>query len=155
MGYGRLAGRVSLPTQYTVDVEVTTNVPEDSVMHGQQDVDPKKVWPIQTGEFLRKVRLAATFGTQRGSNCSLDGIDTADQSWYPRRPGIFYQLLYDEWVTGSLSGPLLWDDRVEGGARGGDVVSLQHTAAAGWKHRNVSFVEQALANAQGLRGGRR
>ena len=34
--------------------EATTNVPEDSVMYGQQDVDPKKVRPIQMGEFLRK-----------------------------------------------------------------------------------------------------
>ena len=34
--------------------EVTTDVPEDSVMYDQQDVNPKKVRPIQTGEFLRK-----------------------------------------------------------------------------------------------------
>ena len=41
---------------------------------------------------------------------------------------------YDEWMTGSLSGPLarikvdeklLWDDRMEGGARGGVAVSLK------------------------------
>ena len=34
--------------------EVTTDVPEDSVTCDQQDVDPKKVRPIQMGEFLRK-----------------------------------------------------------------------------------------------------
>ena len=34
--------------------EATTDVPEDSVMYDQQDVDPKKVRPIQMGEFLRK-----------------------------------------------------------------------------------------------------
>ena len=34
--------------------EATTDVPEDSVTYDQQDVDPKKVRPIQMGEFLRK-----------------------------------------------------------------------------------------------------
>ena len=34
--------------------EVTTDVPENSVVHDQQDVDPKKVRLIQTEEFLRK-----------------------------------------------------------------------------------------------------
>ena len=34
--------------------EATTDVPEDSIMCDQRDVDPKKVRPIQMGEFLRK-----------------------------------------------------------------------------------------------------
>ena len=34
--------------------EVTTDVPEDRVEFDQQEVDPKKVRPIQMGEFLRK-----------------------------------------------------------------------------------------------------
>ena len=34
--------------------EVTTDIPEESVTSDQQDVDPKKVRPIQMGEFLRK-----------------------------------------------------------------------------------------------------
>ena len=34
--------------------EVTTDVPEDSVTHEQQEVDPQKVWPIEMGETLRK-----------------------------------------------------------------------------------------------------
>ena len=34
--------------------ELTTDIPEDSVMYDQQDVAPKKVRPIQMGEFLRK-----------------------------------------------------------------------------------------------------
>ena len=34
--------------------EITTDVPEDSVMYDQQEVDPKKVRPIQMGAFLRK-----------------------------------------------------------------------------------------------------
>ena len=43
--------------------EVTTDIPEDSVTCDQQDVDPKKVRPVQVGEFLRGIRLAATPGT--------------------------------------------------------------------------------------------
>ena len=34
--------------------EATSDIPEDSVTYDQQDVDPKKVRPIQMGEFLRK-----------------------------------------------------------------------------------------------------
>ena len=34
--------------------EATTDVPEESVVYDQQDFDPKKVRPIQMGEFLRK-----------------------------------------------------------------------------------------------------
>ena len=34
--------------------EVTTDIPENSVTNDQQDVDPKKVLPIQMGEFLWK-----------------------------------------------------------------------------------------------------
>ena len=63
---------------------------------------------------------------------------------------IFHQLLYDEWMTGSLSGPLarieadkkklLWDDRLDDGARGAVPVSPQaHSSSV--KHRNVSFVK--------------
>ena len=34
--------------------EVTTDVQEDSVTYEKQDVDPKRVRPIQMGDFLRK-----------------------------------------------------------------------------------------------------
>ena len=34
--------------------EITADVLEDSVMHDQQAVDPRKVRPIRMGEFLRK-----------------------------------------------------------------------------------------------------
>ena len=65
---------------------------------------------------------------------------------------IFHQLLFDEWMTGSLSGPLArikvdekncsgmieWKAVREAASR----FLPKHTAAAVWKHRNVSFVEQ-------------
>ena len=45
--------------------EITTDVPEDSVMYDQQHVDPKKVRPIQVGGGGRaKICLKATLGTQ-------------------------------------------------------------------------------------------
>ena len=44
--------------------EVTSDIPEDSVAYDQQDVDPKKVRPIQMGRVLAEMRLGATFGTQ-------------------------------------------------------------------------------------------
>ena len=34
--------------------EATADVSEDSVMYDQQEVDPKKVRPMQMVEFLRK-----------------------------------------------------------------------------------------------------
>ena len=40
--------------------EVTTDIPEDSVTYDQQDVDPKKVRPIQMERVLAELRLAAT-----------------------------------------------------------------------------------------------
>ena len=56
---------------------------------------------------------------------------------------IFHQLLWDEWMTGSLSGPLgsgmiEWQAVREAASR----FLTKHTAAAAWKHRNVSFFEQ-------------
>ena len=38
----------------TEALEVTTDIPEDSVTYDQQDVDPKRVRPIQMGEFLQE-----------------------------------------------------------------------------------------------------
>ena len=65
---------------------------------------------------------------------------------------IFHQLLHDEWMTGSLSGPLArikvdekncfgmieWQAVREAAVR----FLSKHTAAGAWKHRNVSHVEQ-------------
>ena len=63
---------------------------------------------------------------------------------------IFRQLLFDEWMAGSISGPLArikvdekncpgmiaWKAVCEAASR-----FLPRHAAAAWKHRNVSFVE--------------
>ena len=119
---------------------------------------PRKFVPFRResscGKYVSRRLLARSEGEIAGLTTSIRQIGVGTP-FGAEALAIFHQLLYDEWMTGSLSGPLLWDDRVEGGARGGDVVSLQHTAAAAWKHRNVSFVEQALAYTQGSRGGRR
>ena len=102
------------------------------------------------GEFLR---LPATSGTRQGRNCSPDDFDAADRSWFSKSAlAIFHQLLYDEWMTGSLSGPLArikvdekncfgmieWKAVREAASR----FLPKHTAAAAWKHRNLSHVEQ-------------
>ena len=64
----------------------------------------------------------------------------------------FHQLIYDEWTTGSLIGPLARikvDENSGFGMIGWKAVHEaasrflpMHAAAAPWKHRNVSFVEQ-------------
>ena len=66
--------------------EVTTDIPEDSVTYEQQDVDPKKVRPIQMGvcSVLAEVRLAATLAAHRRRNCSPHDIDAADRSGQSR-----------------------------------------------------------------------
>ena len=131
--------------------EDTTDIPEDGVTFDQQDVDPKKVRPIQMGEFLRKYVSWRLLALSEGE---ISALTTSMRQIGVGTPGgaealaIFHQLICDECMTGSLSGPLarrkklLWDDRMEGGARGGVAVSPKHRAAAAWKHRNVSFVEQ-------------
>ena len=50
--------------------EVTADVPKESVTYDQQAVDPKKVSPIQVGEFLREICLQASLSTERRRNCS-------------------------------------------------------------------------------------
>ena len=75
-------------------------------------------------------------GTQGGDDCLA----------------IFHQLLYDEWMTGSVSGPLARTKVDEKNCFGmiewkavreaPSQVLPKHMAAAAWKHRNVSYVEQ-------------
>ena len=72
--------------------EISADIPEDSVMYDRHEVDPKKVRPIQMGEFLPKYIAALTtsmrqigVGTQGGAEALAN----------------FHQLLYDEWITGS------------------------------------------------------
>ena len=95
--------------------------------------------------------FAKTPSTQRRRNCSLDDFDAANRSRHSRWP-ISHQILYDEWMTSSLSGPLARIKADEKNCFGmiewkavREAVSRflpKHTAAAVWKHRNVSFVEQ-------------
>ena len=88
--------------------EVTPDITEDRVTYEQQEVDPKKVGPIQMGEFLRKYvsrRLSFSEG-------EIAALTTASRLIGVGTPGgqealaIFQQLFCDEWMTGSLSGPL-------------------------------------------------
>ena len=65
--------------------EATTDVPEDSVMYDQQDVGPKKVRPIQMGEFLRKYISRRLLALSQGEIAAPHHIDAADRSGYPRR----------------------------------------------------------------------
>ena len=44
--------------------EITTGVPEDSVVYDQQEVDSLKSLAHPHGRIPAEVRLAATFGTQ-------------------------------------------------------------------------------------------
>ena len=135
--------------------EVATYVPEDSVTYDQQDVDPQKVRPVQMEEFLRKCvsrrllalsegEIAALTTTMRQLGVGSQGVAEA--------LALFHQLLYDEWAAGALREPLArikvdekncfgmieWKAVTEAASR----FLLKHTAAAAWKHRNLSHVEQ-------------
>ena len=79
---------------------------------------------------------------------------------------IFHQFIYDEWMTGSLSGPLAIirvDDKHCFGMIDSKAVREaasrfhpQHTAAATWEHRNVSHLEQeGVSSMPKDRGGKR
>ena len=78
-------------------------------MCDQQDVDPKKVRPILMGEFLRVCVSRRLLALSEGEIAALTtsmrqiGVGTAGGAW---ALSTFHQLLYDEWMTGSLSGPL-------------------------------------------------
>ena len=89
--------------------EITTDVPEDSTVYDQQVVDPINVRPIQMGEFLRKYVSRRLLALSEGE---IAALTTSMRQHGVGTPGgaealaIFHQLLYDEWMTGSLSGPL-------------------------------------------------
>ena len=80
-----------------------------SVTYDQQEVDPKKVRPIQTGEFLRKYvsrrLLALSEGEIAALTTSIRQIGVGTPGGAEALP-IFHQLLFDERMAGSLSGPL-------------------------------------------------
>ena len=119
------------------------------------DVDPKKVRAHSDGRVPAEIRLAATFGLSEGEIAALTspmrqiGVGTPGGA---EALAIFHQLLYDEWMTGSLSGPLA---RIKVGEK--NCLGMiewkavretawrflpKYTAAATWTHRNLSHVEQ-------------
>ena len=89
--------------------QVTTDIPEGSVTNDQQDVDPKKVRPIQMREFLRKCVSRRLLALSEGETAAFT---TSMRQIGVGTPGgaeglaMFHQLLHDEWMTGSLIGPL-------------------------------------------------
>ena len=121
--------------------EVTTDIPEDGVTHDQQDVDPKKVRTIQTGEFLRK-HVSRRQPSRQRCGRSEWALQVALWPW----PSSISSL-----KAGSLGGPLArvkvdekncfgmieWKAVREAASR----FSQKHTAAATWKHRSLSHVE--------------
>ena len=90
--------------------EITADIPEDSVMYDQHDVDPKKVRPIQVEEFLRKCvsrrLLALSEGVDRSSHRRRCGNSEFVPKAALRLFTIFHQLFHDEWAEGSLAEPL-------------------------------------------------
>ena len=63
--------------------EVTTDVPEDSVMYDQQDVVPEKVRPIQMEEFLRKYVSRRLLVLSEGEIAALT-TSMRQIGWVPR-----------------------------------------------------------------------
>ena len=135
--------------------EISADVPEDSVMYDQQVVDPKKVRPILMGEFLRKYVSRRLLALGEGE---IAAIATAIRQLGVGSQGgvealaIFHQLINDERASGSPNEPPA-RIKVDGKNCFGMIewkavreVALRflpkHTAAAGWKHRNLSHVEQ-------------
>ena len=122
--------------------EVTSDVPEDSVTYHQQDIDPKKVRPIQMGQFLRKYVSQRLFALNEGEIAALTtsmrqigvGTQGGAEAW-----AIFHQLIYDEWMTGKNCLGMIERKAVrEAAAR----FPPTHTAAA---------ARRAPANAEGSR----
>ena len=88
--------------------ELTTDTPKDSVTYEQQEVDTQKIRPVQMVEFFRKyvsrrlLALSEEIATLTTSMRQI-GVGTPGGA---EALTIFHQLLYDEWMTGSLSGQL-------------------------------------------------
>ena len=61
--------------------EVTADVPEDSVIYDQQEVDSRKSSVHSDGRVLAEVCLAATFGAQRRRTCRPHDSNAAARRW--------------------------------------------------------------------------
>ena len=86
--------------------EVTADIPEDIVTYDQQDVDSKKVRPIQMGEFMRKYVWHSVRERLQPSRLRCGRSEWALQVALRPWPSFISKLLNDEWMTGSLRGPL-------------------------------------------------
>ena len=116
--------------------------------------DTQKDRPIQVGEFLRKYVSRRLLALSEGEIAALTTSMRQIGVGSPRGAealAIFHQLLLDQWMTGSLSGPLA---RIKvGGKNCFGIIEWKavreaasrflptHTAAAR-KHRNLFHVEQ-------------
>ena len=134
--------------------EITTDVPKGCVMYDQQEVVTKKVRPIQMEEFLRTYVSRRLFGAQRRRNRSPHDSDAAALSWIPRRRRGLSSVPLRRMGRrlASLTGPIARinvDEKhcfriVEWRAvrEAASWFLPKHTAAAAWKHRNLSHVDQ-------------
>ena len=130
--------------------EVAADIPEDRVSYEH----PQESSAHTNGRVLARLRLAATLALSEGE---LAALTTSLQQIRVGTPGgaealAIFHLLYDERTTGSVGGPLArikvdekncfgmieWKAVREAASR----FLPMHTAAAAWKHRNLSFVEQ-------------
>ena len=128
----------------------TADIPEQRFTHGQSAADPKKVQPIQLGEFLRKYVSALSEGEITALTAAMRQLGVGSQGGAEAR-AIFHQFLFDEWTSGTLLPPLgriKVDERhcfglIEWRAVRKTASSLlpKHAAVAGWKHRALSYVE--------------
>ena len=107
------------------------------------------------GEFLRKYvsrrLLALSEGEIVAHTTAVRQLGVGSQGG-AEALAIFHQLLFDEWAAGSLTEPLArikvdekncfdmidWRAVREAASR----FLSKHTARAGWKHRNLSHVQQ-------------
>ena len=134
--------------------EITVDVPEDTVMYDQQEVDPKKVQPIQMGKFLRKYvsrrRLAFSEGEIAALTTSMRqlGVGTPGgaEAHLPSAPLRRVGRRFTERTACQKSkstknkcfGMIEWQAVREAASR----FLPKHTAAAAGKHWNLSHVEQ-------------
>ena len=181
MGGRRLAGRVSLPAQFSTDVlkqekdliskqfdddewirslteaqEVTSDVQKTASRTSSKRSNARK-GPAQVDEFLRKYVSRRLLALSEGEIAALTTSMRQIGVGIPSGVGalaIFHQLLFDEWMAGSLSGPLARgkvDEKNCFGMIESEAVReaasrflRKHTAAAAaaWKYPNLSHVEQ-------------
>ena len=72
----------SLAEALTEAQEITADIPEDSVLYDQQEVDPEKSSAHSDGRVLAEVCLTTTARAQRTRNCGPHDFDVANRSWY-------------------------------------------------------------------------